>query len=166
MILKDVIVEINQIINRLDFEKYFYWFIKKFQLIDKSKQLNNSKRSNMHPLRPRKGDIYLIEFGQNVGYEINNTHMGIIMQDTKKNIISNTVIVIPISSSPKLYDTHEKILSTDIQTGKLDKLPSKAKTEQITYIDKSRLIHKVGTVTPNFMIKLERRLLKSLGITK
>ena len=34
-------------------------------------------------------------------------------------------IVIPISSSPKLYDTHEKILETDLEEGNLNKLPSR-----------------------------------------
>ena len=120
----------------------------------------------MHPLRPRKGDIYLIEFGQNVGNELSNTHMGIIMQESLKNSISSTVVVIPISSSQKLYDTHEKIISSDVQKGKLNKLPSKAKAEQITCIDKSRLIHKVGELTPNFMRRLEKRILNNLDIKK
>ncbi len=118
----------------------------------------------MHPIRPQKGDIYLIEFGQNVGNELNDIHMGIIIQNSAKNLVSSTVVVIPISSSKKLYDTHEKILATDIKSGKLDKLPSKAKTEQITCVDKARLIHKIAELTPDFMNKLENRLLKNLDI--
>jgi len=43
-------------------------------------------------------------------------------------------------------------------------LPSKAKTEQIMCIDKSRLIHKVAEVTPDFIKNLEKRLLKTLDI--
>ena len=63
--------------------------------------------------------------------------MGIIIQDSLKNSVSSTIVVIPISSSTKLYDTHEKITSSDIQLGKLNKLPSKDKAEQITCIDKA-----------------------------
>ena len=150
--------------NRLDFERYFSWFIQKFTLTDKSNTLNTKKVNNMHPIRPRKGDIYLIDFGQNVGSELSNTHMGIIVQDSLKNSISNTIIVVPISSSPRLYDTHEKIVQSDIQSGKLDKLPSKAKAEQISCIDKARLAHKIGELTPDFMNRLEKRIFKNLGI--
>lgn len=119
----------------------------------------------MHPVRPRKGEIYLVEFGQNIGKELCDIHMGIIMQESLKNSISSTIIVIPISSSSKLYDTHEKILEKDIVEGRLNKLPSKAKAEQITCIDKSRLIHKIGKMSPEFMRRLEKRVLKNLDIT-
>ncbi len=91
--------------------------------------------------------------------------MGIIIQDSYKNSVSSTVVVIPISSSNRLYDTHEKILETDLEEGKLNKLPSKAKTEQITCIDKSRLVYKIGKMKPEFMERLEKRLLKNLDIT-
>ena len=166
MDLKEVINKINNVILRIDFEKYFNWFIQKFDLIDKSKQLNNQKRNGLHPIRPRKGDIYLIDFGQNVGTELSNTHMGIIIQDSMKNSVSSTVVVVPISSSKKLYDTHEKITNSDIKLGQLNKLPSKAKAEQITCIDKARLIHKIGELTPDFMERLENRILKNLDINK
>ena len=164
MILQKAINELKKVINRIDFEKYFNWFIEKFNLIDKSHDLNKNKINGMHPIRPKKGDIYLIEFGQNVGNELNNIHMGIIMQNNNKNLVSSTIIVIPISSSKKLYDTHEKLIAEDIRFGKLNKLPSKAKTEQITCIDKSRLIHKIAEVTPDFIERLEKRLLKNLDI--
>ena len=164
MDLKDFLIKINGVVQRIDFEKYFNWFIQKFSLSDKSKQLNNQKIKGLHPLRPRKGDIYLIDFGQNVGTELSNTHMGIIIQDSLKNSVSSTVVVIPISSSKKLYDTHEKITNSDLQLGKLNKIPSKAKVEQITCIDKARLIHKIGELTPEFMKRLEKRILKNLDI--
>lgn len=166
MELNKVIEKIKSVTNRLDFDKHFNWFLDKFNLIDKSTKLNNSKVNNLHPIRPRKGDIYLIKFGQNIGNELSDTHMGIIIQSSLVNNFSSTVIVIPISSSNKLYEGHEKITADDIQNGKLDKLPSKAKTEQIMCIDKSRLIHKVAEVTPKFITRLEKRLLKTLDIKK
>ena len=164
MDIKDFIIKISNVVQRIDFEKYFNWFIQKFTLNDKSNQLNNKKKNGLHPVRPRKGDIYLVDFGQNIGTELSNTHMGIIIQDSLKNSVSSTVVVIPISSSQKLYDTHEKITQKDIQQGQLNKLPSKAKAEQITCIDKARLIHKIGELTPNFMNRLEKRILKNLDI--
>lgn len=134
MDLKDFITKLNNVVQRIDFEKYFNWFIQKFILTDKSTLLNYKKKNGLHPLRPRKGEIYLIDFGQNVGTELSNTHMGIIVQDSLKNSVSSTVVVIHISSSLKLYDTYEKITKNDIQQGKLNKLPSKAKAEQIQFM--------------------------------
>lgn len=162
--LNYVIENVNKYINRKNFKKLFDWFIYKLDLSDKSEQLEKNRKNNLHPIRPRKGEIYLIEFGQNIGKELCNTHMGIIMQDSYKNSVSSTVVVIPISSSNKLCDTHEKILEKDLKEGKLNKLPSKAKVEQITCIDKSRLIYKIGVMTPDFMERLEKRLLKNLDI--
>ena len=155
---------LNNVSNRFDFENYFNWFIHVFELNDKSKKLNYNKINSLHPIRPRKGEIYLIEFGQNVGTELSNTHMGIIIQDSTKNNYSSTVIVVPISSSPKIFDTHEIILFEDLKNGHLNKLPSKAKTEQVTCIDKTRLIHRIGELTPEFMNRLERKILKNLDI--
>ena len=166
MLLKDALTEIKKLINRMDFENHFTWFVRKFNLIDKSKQFDAAKIKGLHPVRPRKGEIYLIEFGQNIGSELSNTHMGIIVQNSLKNSVSNTIVVVPISSSLKLYDTHEKITNNDIEIGKLNKLPSKAKAEQIIYVDKSRLVHKVGEMTSDFMERLEKRILKNLDIKK
>lgn len=159
-----VIENVKKHMNRKNFKVYFEWFIHKFDLMDKSRILENRRKNSLHPIRPRKGEIYLIEFGKNIGNELCNTHMGIIMQDSLKNSVSSTIVVIPISSSPKLYDTHEKILQEDIVEGRLNKLPSKAKAEQITCIDKARLIHKVGKVSTDFMQRLEKRVLKNLDI--
>ena len=89
---------------------------------------------------------------------------GIIIQDSYKNSVSSIVVVIPISSSESLCDTHEKILETDLEEGKLNKLPSKAKAEQISCIDKSCLIYKIGKMTPEFMKRLEKRLFINLDI--
>ena len=106
MELTKVINKIKHVINRIDFDKHFNWFLYKFNLIDKSTQFNNKKINNLHPVRPRKGDIYLIKFGQNIGNELSDTHMGIIIQSSLVNNFSSTVIVIPISSSNRLYDGH------------------------------------------------------------
>ena len=164
MLPGNIYSEISKVANRFEFEKYFNWFIHIFELTDKSKILNENKINNLHPIRPKKGEIYLVEFGQNIGNELNNTHMGIIVQDSIRNNYSSNVIVVPISSSPKIYDTHEIILFEDLKNGHLNKLPSKAKAEQIICIDKSRLIHRIGELTPEFMNRLERKILKVLDI--
>lgn len=163
--MKEVVEKIKEVIDRTYFKKYFEWFIRKLELVERSEKLDIIRREKQeHPIQPRKGDIYLIEFGQNIGKELSDKHMGIIVQGSSKNVVTSTVLVIPISSSKKLYDTHELIHIEDLKEGKLNKLPSKAKSEQLTCVDKARLIYKIGSLTDNFMGKLEKRILKNLDI--
>lgn len=159
-----IIERVRPYIEKVHFKRYFDWFIKKLDLQDKVEELDKKKNKGKHPIKPRKGDIYLIEFGQNIGKELSNTHMGIILQSSSNNIASHTVVVVPISSSQSLYSTHKKILEKDIKEGKLNKIPSKAKTEQITCIDKARMLYKIGSVTDEFMVRLEKRIIKNLDI--
>lgn len=42
MYLKDFIIKINSVMNNLNFEKYFDWFIQKFYLTDKSIQFQKN----------------------------------------------------------------------------------------------------------------------------
>ncbi|WP_338661033.1 type II toxin-antitoxin system PemK/MazF family toxin [Paraclostridium sordellii] len=150
-----------------DSVRYCNWLEKKVDLNLKAKQQLSEKRQNpkrYHPIRPKRGDVYLAELGLNIGSEINEQHLVLIMQNDKGNLYGDTVVVIPISSSPKLYVTHEKITQRDIKSGRLDKLPSKAKTEQIQYMDKSKLIHKVGTLENDCLKRISTRLKKNLDI--
>lgn len=162
--IDEIINKITPYIERSYFNRFFNWFIRKLDLQDKAEKLDKKKNKGKHPIQPRKGDIYLIEFGQNIGKELSNTHMGIIVQASSNNVASHTVLVVPISSSPKFYPTHERIQKEDIKTGKLDKLPSKAKGDQLTCIDKARMLYKIGSVTDDFMQRLEKRIMKNLDI--
>ena len=162
--MNEIINKIAPYIKKSYFNRYFEWFIKKLDLQEKVEEIDRKKNKGKHPIQPRKGDIYIIEFGQNVGKELSNTHMEIVVQSSSNNIASHTVLVVPISSSPKLYKTHEKINKEDIEIGKLNKLPSKAKAEQLTCIDKARMLYKIGKVTDEFMKRLEKRIIKNLDI--
>ena len=162
--IDEIIKKITPYIERSYFNRFFNWFIRKLDLQDKAEKLDKKKNKGKHPIQPRKGDIYLIECGQNIGKELSNTHMGIIVQASSNNVASHTVLVVPISSSLKLYPTHERIQKEDIKTGKLDKLPSKAKGDQLTCIDKARMLYKIGSVTDDFMQRLEKRIMKNLDI--
>lgn len=145
--------------------RYCNWVNHKVNLHLKANRYLKDKANDekkMHPIRPRRGNVYLAEMGQNVGSEINEQHLVLILQNNIGNIYSDTVIIIPISSSGKLYKTHEKIESKDIKDGRLDKLPSKAKTEQIHYLDKARLIHKVATLEDTCIEKICKRLKDNL----
>lgn len=150
-----------------DFVRYAIWLISKLEFQLKSKdqefqRVNHPKHH--HPIRPRRGDVFLTELGQNIGKEINDQHLVVVIQNNKANLFSNTVVVIPISSNGKLYESHEKIEEKDIKRGRLDKLPSKAKTEQIQFIDKARFIHRVAELEDVTMERISQRLKKNLDI--
>ena len=147
-----------------DTTRYCNWIIEKVDihlLANQQEQARYNHPKKHHPIRPRRGEVYLTQLGQNIGKEINDKHLVVIMQNNKANIFSNTVVVLPISSSEKLYDGHKKIEQTDIKSGRLDKLPSKVKTEQIQFIDKARLIHKVAEFTDDAMNRISLRLVKT-----
>ena len=147
--------------------RYCNWVTEKVNihlLANRQEQTRFEDQKKLHPVRPRRGEVYLTQLGQNIGKEINDQHLVVIMQNNKANIFSNTIVVIPISSSGKLYDGHEKIEGTDIKNGRLDKLPSKVKTEQIQFIDKARLIHKVAEFTDEAVDRISMRLGKTLDL--
>lgn len=147
--------------------RYLNWLNQKIDInliANEQERFRASHAKKHHPIRPRRGDVYLAQLGQNIGKEINDKHLVIIMQNNKANIFSNTVVVIPISSSGKMYAGHEKIEAEDIKTGRLDKLPSKAKTEQIQFIDKARLVHKVAELEDTAMQRIAGRLKKTLDV--
>lgn len=148
--------------------RYCNWTKEKIELnllaAEQERIRNNDKEKHHHPIKPRRGDIYLTQLGENIGKEINDKHLVLIIQNNKGNLFSNTVVCIPLSGSGKLHSTHEKIEKEDIQKGRLDKLPSKAKTEQIHYIDKARLIHKVAELNPEAINRICDRLKKNLDM--
>lgn len=151
----------------IDAIRYCDWVNEKLEihiLANRQEEVRRRDMKKHHPVRPRRGEVFLTQLGKNIGREINDKHLVVIMQNNKANLFSNTVVVIPISSSGKLYDGHEKIEATDVKIGRLDKLPSKAKTEQIQFIDKARLIHKVAELTDDAVMRIASRLKKTLDL--
>lgn len=168
--LESYIIALKRSINKKKYKdsiRYCEWIKTKLDinlLATEQDQNRNKDRKKMHPIRPRRGEVYLTQLGENIGKEINDKHLVLIVQNDKGNLFGSTVVCIPISSSTKLYTPHEKIELKDIKSGRLDKLPSKAKTEQIHYLDKARLIHKVAELEPEAIERICDRLKKNLDI--
>lgn len=147
--------------------RYIGWLDKKVTIHKMSEEQNILKTKNedkKHPIVPKRGEIYLAELGENIGKEINNQHLVIIIQNDKGNYFSNTTVCIPISSNKKLFKTHEQIEKKDIISGNLDIYPSKAKTEQICYLDKARLKNKIAVLSKEKMDSISKRLKLNLDI--
>ena len=55
--IDEIINKITPYIERLYFNRFFNWFIRKLDLQDKAEKLDKKKNKGKHPIQPRKGDI-------------------------------------------------------------------------------------------------------------
>ena len=110
----------------------------------------------------QRGDIYLADLGEGVGSEQRGERPVLIVQNNKGNIFSPTVTVLPITT--KIHKSEG--MPTHVIIDDLKVLPEKSAimAEQITTIDKSKLIRKLGILDKQFMSKVVNpKLLIQLG---
>lgn len=147
------------------------WIYKQMNLSRQSAYNNIKKHhnhNNYHPIRPCRGWIYVVDYGCNVGFEFNDLHLGLVVQNDIGNTYRDTTIVLPITElkTTEKFDKHVNIKLTNddiinkVKNG-LDKDPSKLKVESIISIDKARLGVKVGQLKPEKLKDVEN-LLKEL----
>ncbi len=148
------------------------WISKKNEL-DKLSQEHFKKKlqhpNKHHPIRPYRGEIFVVEFGINVGFEFNSLHLGLVLQNDTGNTFRNTTILIPITDyKDGKFDKYVniKLTNDDLESkvlNGLDKDPSKLKLEDIRVIDKARLGVKIGKVKPVYMKVVENKIKKLLS---
>ena len=110
----------------------------------------------------QRGDIYLADLGEGVGSEQSGERPVLIVQNNKGNIFSPTVTVLPITT--KIHKSEG--MPTHVIIDDLNVLPEKSAimAEQITTIDKTKLIRKIGILDKRFMSKVVNpKLLIQLG---
>jgi mRNA interferase MazF len=114
--------------------------------------------------RPKRGEIYVVNFDPTVGAEIKKTRPALVLQNDIANRHSPITIVAAITSK---YD------ATLYPTEVLVKPPEGGLTtnavvllNQIRSIDKGRLIKRLGLLKPATMQKVDRALQISLGLMK
>src|SRR3990167_7799260 len=92
---------------------------------------------------PKRGEIYLTNFDPAVGSEIQKTRPALILQNDICNQFSNITIVSAITATS---NKHRYPMEVEIARGEggLDR-DSLIALSQIRTIDKSRLIHKLGS---------------------
>ena len=113
---------------------------------------------------PKRGEIYLVNFDPAVGSEIQKTRPAIILQNDLGNEYSATTIVAAITaaSGGHRYPTEVGIAHGQ---GGLDR-DSLIVLNQLRTVDKSRLIHKLGSASKSTMQAVGAALLISLGVIK
>jgi mRNA interferase MazF len=115
-------------------------------------------------IRPRRGEIYLVNFDPTIGSEIKKTRLALVLQNDIANRHSPITIVAAITSK---YDAN--LYPTEV----LVKPPEGGLTasalvllNQVRSIDKGRLIKRLGVLKPATMENIDRALQISLGLLK
>lgn len=130
---------------------------------DVVRQLDKRK---LHPIRPKRGEVYLAKITTNVGAELNGQHLVVIIQNNKSNLFANKVNVVVIEGDGNKInpDYHIQLLSADMISGRLDKDPSRIVTSDILTIDKSRLKQRIGRISDPKIKQLNAKLRKQLSL--
>jgi mRNA interferase MazF len=87
----------------------------------------------------RQYDIVLVNLDPTVGSEIKKTRPCLVISPNEMNKFLRTIIVAPMTTSPKTYPTRVKIVH--------NKKEGTAAIDQIRSIDKSRIIKVLGKIS-------------------
>jgi mRNA interferase MazF len=113
---------------------------------------------------PKRGEVYFVNFDPTVGAEIRKTRPALILQNDIGNRNSPITIVAAITSQfdQPLYPTEVLVKAGGAGLPK----DSVVLCNQIRSIDKRRLVKRIGALRGDTLLRVERALLLSLGITK
>ena len=109
----------------------------------------------------RRGDIYMVNLNPFIGSEQGGTRPVLVLQNNDGNYYCPTLIVAPMTTRLKKLNqpTHYLIKDNPALAA-----PSMVEFEQITTIDKSRIIGYIGKLTKEQMTEIDNYLKVSLGI--
>ncbi len=118
----------------------------------------------MEKIDIKRGQIYYVDFGENVGREQNGIRPAIIMQNNIGNKHSPTTIVIPLTTSKRKHPLPTHVF---IGKGKLrgaGKIWGIAVAEQMRTVDEMRILQYEDELTEEGMIAIEKAVKVSLGL--
>jgi mRNA interferase MazF len=115
-------------------------------------------------IRPKRGEVYLVNFDPTIGAEIQKTRPALVVQNDIANRHSPITIVTAITSQfdDPLYPTEVFIQPPE---GGLT-LASVVLLNQVRSIDKRRLVRRLGVLTLATMERVDRAILISLGLVE
>lgn len=115
----------------------------------------------MKNLRVRRGEVFLVRMDNDNGlHEQSGVSVAIVVQNKNGNIYSGTTIVVFCSSRVKKEELPTHLVFE--LNGKQYMLLG----EIIRTISKTRIYEKIGTVNPEYMEKIDKVLLISLGLER
>jgi mRNA interferase MazF len=115
-------------------------------------------------VRPRRGEVYLVNFDPTLGAKIQKTRRALIVQNDVANRHSAITIVAAISSQFDHPMYPNEVLIRPPEGGL--RTDSVALLNQIRSIDKQRLVRRLGTLRPETMERVDRAILISMGLIK
>ena len=110
----------------------------------------------------RRGDIYLVDLGKNIGSEQGGCRPVLAIQNNVGNHYGPTLIVVPITSrfwKKANQPTHSVLEGVPNLTS-----PSVVLTEQIITIDKTRVMKYLGKVSDEQMNNIDKAIMVSLNL--
>ena len=112
--------------------------------------------------RPRRGDVYLVNFDPTIGAEVKKTRPAVVIQNDIGNRWSPITIVAAMTSrfEDRLYPTEVLVRASE---GGLE-VDSAVLLNQIRSVDKARLVRRLGALKNQTVKEVDRALLLSLGL--
>lgn len=130
------------------------------------------KQYNLIYSKVKRGEVYFCDFGEPYGSEQGYKRYAIVIQNNEGNANSPTTIVLGCTTknkkkSPVHYEfvfSDENMINYDEK--RVGSFPNVVMAEQIRTIDKTRLRRFIGTMTPQFMDKLQEIIDISLHLKR
>lgn len=110
----------------------------------------------------KRGDIWLADLNPIRGSEQAGTRPVLVFQNNAINEFTTTVLAIPLTTNLRRAALPSCVQITEGEGGLSS--DSVALCHQLRVLDKSRLIHKIGTVVANTIAEVEGCALFTLGI--
>ena len=108
----------------------------------------------------QRGQVYWVTLDPVRGSEISKTRPCVVLSANEINRRRNTVIVVPLTSTPG--PVHFPLLINVPSAG----IGSKARSEQIRNVDKSRLANLIGQISDSDLGAVTHGVAKVLGIRR
>lgn len=171
-ILKNVFIDIINLFNRHNMNKIIKYMSQIPLLCEMNEESANNRKvrdtdpRKYHPIKTRKGDIFNANITENVGSELSENHLVVVIQGRSSNIYGEKVTILPIEGDGGKINPHYqmRLTNADLETGRLDKPLSRIIFTDVTTIDKARLNRKIGTLKAEKIVEVNRCIQSHLEI--